>query len=458
LRSILHIRAGGRAPVRGSRLRWLSRHRDVALLAALWLLYVASFTPLALLGEDDQRPFTFLRALFGETKTKDAYQFGLAFFEAPFYGFAKLLSLAGLKEVGGYTLGPALITLGVALVVVTATVALVMRILSGLRLPAPALAAGAALFGSPLFFYGAIQPGKTHAVDALLFTVLVGLVFLYFREAARPGLLPIAMGAVLGVSVTVRYFTGASGAALVVAFLWYRRWRDGALFVATAAATAGVLAFVPYLTAGNSLGEAAGPKASGVSPAVHVLRWAPANPLRMLFSVQHGLYFWTPVTLLATVGFVRLLLRQRADRPFLAVAGLMGLAVPAAYVFSPYWSGAVGFSDRYLTSLYPLFAIGVASLVQWLRRFAVAAVCLAAAWSVWLGFYVAFPLGYDADTGTAFTSTADVASGKLRLGSVAHQIYCGWKLRHLAPVWSNAHCPRRQSSAVKNASAFGVGR
>ena len=47
-------------------------------------------------------------------------------------------------------------------------------------------------------------------------------------------------------------------------------------------------------------------------------------PAKMLFSLQRGLFLWTPLTLLASIGFALLLRSRRDRRPY-----LWGLAVSA---------------------------------------------------------------------------------------------------------------------------------
>jgi hypothetical protein len=433
-------------------LRWLAERPGVALLSLAWVLVVANFIPFHIRG-DGERPYTFLRALFGDTKTKDAYQFGLALFEAPFYAIGKLVAL-GASGTHAHTIEEGVVVVGLAALVLAAVLALV-PVLEGLGLPAPGLALGAGLFGTPLFYYGALHPGDTHATDAVLFVVLVVLIFAYFRRVRPSAWLPAAMGTTVGVAFTVRYFNGALGIGLALGLLFYRRWRDTLLMVGTACVSAGVLCLVAWAEAGNPLAGAAPlapsnipsapskPIGPGFWPVVAAafdkLAWKPENPIKMLFSTTHGLFLWTPITVLALIGFVRLLVRDRAHRPFLAVTGACGLAAVLSYAFSPYWTGAAGFSDRYFTILFPIVPIGIASLLQWRRGLAAAAACVATAWSLWLAADVSYGWGYRGDVSTAFDSTARAARGTLPISSLARRIYCASKLRHAFPEWKS--CP-----------------
>jgi hypothetical protein len=432
--------------------RWFAARPGVSLLSGVWVVVVANFIPFDIVG-DGERPFTFVRALFGETKTEDAYQFGLALFEVPFYGIAKLGSVTAASEAHTQSIEAGAVVLGLAALVL-AGLLLLVPVLEGLGLPAGSFALGAALFGTPLFYYSALHPGNTHSLDAALYALLVLLIFLYFREDRPSPMLAVAMGTVVGVAFTVRYFSAALGLGLAIGLLCYRRRLHAVLVLAAACVAAGLLCLVALWVAGNPFAGAvplapsapstpSGPSGPGLWPAVQAalgkLAWEPANLPKMLFSTTHGLFVWTPITVIALFGFVRLLVRDRRHRPFLVVAGATGLAVVLSYAFSPFWTGAGGFSERYYTILFPLVAIGVASTIEWRRRLMVTAGCIATAWSLWLAFGVSYGWGYRGDVSTAFDSPVQVAHGSLHVSSLAHRIYCASKLRHA--TWSWTSCP-----------------
>jgi hypothetical protein len=62
--------------VLGEPVRWFAARPGVAAFSALWLVLVANFVPFKIVG-DGERPFNFVRALFGDATTTDSYQFGL---------------------------------------------------------------------------------------------------------------------------------------------------------------------------------------------------------------------------------------------------------------------------------------------------------------------------------------------------------------------------------------------
>src|SRR5258706_14658804 len=94
-----------------------------------------------------------------------------------------------------------------------------------------------------------------------------------------------------------------------------------------------------------------------------VQNWAWRSPyfLSVLFSSEHGLFSWTPLLLLATVGLVLFRWREpRVGTPLLAAA-------LAFYIFIacyPDWAGISSFGNRFFVSLTPLFILGLSVFLE----------------------------------------------------------------------------------------------
>ena len=94
-----------------------------------------------------------------------------------------------------------------------------------------------------------------------------------------------------------------------------------------------------------------------------VQTWAWRSPyfLAVLFSSEHGLFSWTPLLLLATIGLVLFRWREpRVGTPLLAAA-------LAFYIFIacyPDWAGISSFGNRFFVSLTPLFILGLSVFLQ----------------------------------------------------------------------------------------------
>jgi hypothetical protein len=352
------------------------REWALVVTALLWLVFVVSFNRLAVITSDERVQYGFVQQLYGDASHALGYYFGLGLIEAPFYGLGKLLESLGVATMGGNPSRNAMIGLGLGCLSVLVW-PLLGPVLRGLRLRYPAAVISAAALGTPFFFYATFEPGKSHALDAVLFSAVVYLAFRYFGSERPSPWLPVAIGAVLGVSYTVRYFSGAEGVVLVLVLACYRRWADALRVAITSAAVCLALMAVP-LGLGISV--------FGGGFDTRVLSFAPLNPLRMLFTNHRGLFVWSPVTVLAAVGLALLFRGRPEHRRFLTAIVAMGVGIMASYSLVGFWDGTWSFSQRFFTPLLPLVAVGLGGLVDAVPRTAIAAAGICAAWSVYLGF------------------------------------------------------------------------
>jgi len=99
-------------------------------------------------------------------------------------------------------------------------------------------------------------------------------------------------------------------------------------------------------------------------PGISTWHWLSPSFFSVLFSSEHGLFSWTPVLLLATIGLILFRWRNpQVGTPLLAAA-------VAFYIFIacyPDWAGISSYGNRFFVSLTPLFILGLA---VFLDRFA----------------------------------------------------------------------------------------
>jgi hypothetical protein len=345
--------------------------------AVVWLVLVVNFSALYLAGGDSSVQYRFVQRLFGDAPDALGYYFGLGLAEAPFYALGKLLGSVGIPAVAGHPVEQAVIALGLGLLTLAAW-PLLDSVLRSLRVGHSGFAILAAAVGTPLFFYATFQPGKDHALDALLFTITIYLVLRYLQAGATESRLPFLIGGLVGLSCTVRYFNGAEAIALVLLLAYWRRWRDALTIAATATLVGLALFAVPW-----ALGV---PVFGGGYSAENVLSFAPLNPVRMLLSDHRGYLVWSPVAILAALGYVPLCRRRPEHRRFLVAVLAMTLAIVASYSLVAFWDGTWAFGQRFFTPLFPVVAIGLAGLLDAVPRPATAAAVAAVAWTLFLCF------------------------------------------------------------------------
>ena len=362
------------------------------------------------ISDDGVIYYDFMRRLVGEDVPAFAYQFGVVFWDLPFYVLSRIVRVANDDDFVEHA------HIGAISVAIASTAAIVAifyvswRLIRGLGLPGGPGAILLTVFGSPLFYYGIFQPGLKHAFDALLVSVLA---LLLLQATIRP---PTTRGA-------VAHRSGARAADL-------RPLREHR------APGRGALRLLPPPVAsprvrGRSLGNgrsdcdpgAPAPAGDPVrsSPgrggrARHGWRLPPPRPLpaatsggvdnvgsfdidllapaKMLFTVKRGLFVWTPLTFFGVVGYLLLLRREPRHRDFLVGLGLSALALLMVHiVWGGFWDGGFSFSQRFLTALFPVFVIGIAELLARTRMLITPLLLACIAWTAFLAVHHFY--GYD---------------------------------------------------------------
>jgi hypothetical protein len=339
---------------------------------------------------DGEWHYAFLQRLFGDREQAYAYQFGVAVWQVPFYAVASLVDLVG-PDMREQAVGVA------AAAALLLTLWLSWRLLDAAMLPTRLGVLLVVILGTPLWYYVLYAPSYSHAVDAAVFTA-AALALLRALQTGSVGWI-LGFGAALGALPVIRYANVAVLPGFVLPLLLHRRWRASAQTVVAAACSGAALAVTP-LVFGIAYGTPSTqetPDVANAAGATARVAFDPLVPLKMLFTLQRGIFLWTPLTALAVVGII-LLARSRPDlRGYLAGLVLAGIGLLFAYSFwANSWHGDSSFSQRFLTALLPLFLIGTAEVVR-RSRLALAVAVLAAAWSVFIGlnhFY-----GYEGASG-----------------------------------------------------------
>jgi hypothetical protein len=87
--------------------------------------------------------------------------------------------------------------------------------------------------------------------------------------------------------------------------------------------------------------------------------------LAVLFSTDRGLFIWSPVILFAVLGLIPLYRQQRRLAIFLAFNFCAQVVVVSAWSV---YNGALSFGARLLLQSTPVYFIGLAAFIDWLRR------------------------------------------------------------------------------------------
>lgn len=245
------------------------------------------------------------------------------------------------------------------------------------------VAALATVLGGPVVFYVFVNPSMAHAVS---FGLASALVLVWSRQwISGTGPKAIILPALLaGLLVTIRLQNSIFG-LLLVALLTRELWRSGWLRSSVSASVGLAMCAIPIGALVLHAAKFGSPQTKFAIQQNGVVMFGnyplhPKSPyfFDVLFSCRHGAFFWAPVLALGLIGLIWAARRESWAPVLLTVLALhayliggMGIANPniESVSFDPtnwhdHWKGAPSFGMRYLTECAPIFALGLASLLD----------------------------------------------------------------------------------------------
>ena len=369
---VLALRADGRG--------WIDRWRLVLVLAGLWFLpsvysriggdgnqyYILLRSPVLDLDLDFDDDFAGLGAapvmsVQGESTSRMPIGAALTWLP-PFLAvhlFALVTSALGApwRADGFGPLYQATIT--------TSTYVYVLAALIGLEAflrrrhgPAIALLSTLGIFlATPLLYYATANPSMSHGVQAAAAIAFV-LSWLGAREGEdrKRWLLTGLLG---GVVCVIRPQDAVLLALPVLDLL--RRGRRALPVVPAFLAGPAALGLLQLAVWLKLYGLAFADVISGQS---YVGQTA-SYPIDLMFSARHGLFTWTPLYLVAVLGWALWARRDAWTAALVATVFVLAVAVNGAMQD---WWGSESFGQRRMLGLTPLFALGLGEAIAFLRR------------------------------------------------------------------------------------------
>ena len=290
---------------------------------------------------------------------------GCAILWTPFYAVGHVMARASGDAADGFSKPyVAAVAYGSA---VYGFAAIVLSMVSARRLGLDALVPALAIWvGTPLLFYMYIAPPFSHACSA--FGVAL---FIYVWLRVRNDWSPTGLAA-LGASAALMAMVREQDAFFVIGPALDWSWGNIQFPIANSqlptnsqfpttkvkgligAAVAFALVFAPQAIAYMVLNGHIGPHAS----VGRKMTWTAPHALQVLFSPEHGFFFWTPLAAIALIG---LLIRR--ERVFLL---LLLMAAFQVYVGGSVesWTVAGAFGQRRFIALTAILIVGLSVLWQ----------------------------------------------------------------------------------------------
>jgi hypothetical protein len=300
---------------------------------------------------------------------------------APFYAVGHVVALVTGAPRDGFS-HPyiAAIAYGSACYAFLATLlgALIARRVFGRGLAA-SLAVAA---GTPLLFYGYIAPGYGHAASAFAVSLFVW-VWLRVRERwSISGAVALGLSAGFIGFVREQDVFLAIGPAIDFLATWLGRGRGAGAGMRSspiAVGAAGTAAFAAGIAPLFLAYKALNGHYFTTETAARKMTWTAPHVWSVLFDLEHGLFAWTPLALLAIAGLVIVVIRGRVwdathdsrdrDAPRIALIALIMMAAQAYSSGSvESWTVAGSFGQRRFVAITPMIVLGLAALLVHVRH------------------------------------------------------------------------------------------
>jgi hypothetical protein len=223
----------------------------------------------------------------------------------------------------------------------------------------------AVLFGTNLYHYATYDSSYSHPYS---FFLLATFMLLTAKWHEAPGArTSILLGIVTGLIVLVRH-TNILFTCFFVLFgvgagqpLWERAtelWRQRRQLMRIVAAAVLVIApqlFIYYQATGSPVVSSYG--ALGFN-------WTTPQVAEVLFGVRKGLFFWSPLLLLAVAGMLQLARSAKPPAAFVLPAALF--LIVHTYLVASWWDWQFGgsYGHRGFVDTLPLFALGLAAVFE----------------------------------------------------------------------------------------------
>jgi hypothetical protein len=218
--------------------------------------------------------------------------------------------------------------------------------------PAAAVVSAVALFlGTPLLYYSTIEPYMSHVPGTLL-TALVIYILVTHREQTASWFF---MGFLLGVALLVRWQLALYAVPIGLLALVKGQWRKLLLFVLGFLILGWHLPFMWHRMFGSPWVVPAAIQGGQAFLSGPIYVW------EVLLSPQRGLLLWSPLVLLALVGLALLFREHRELSVTLFLMFLLQVLMNASLYD---WGGGWAFGMRRMTELYPVWVVGLATLLH----------------------------------------------------------------------------------------------
>jgi hypothetical protein len=226
-------------------------------------------------------------------------------------------------------------------------------------------------------WYVFLEPAYSHSYEFFGISLLLFGLAGYFQLFEKKYL--FAVGIALGILFLIRPPYALVAVLVGLVFLWRRNLGDLVRIVGSALPFLGIWLVYNFVSYGSFL-------TTGYSQ-IRGENFVPQfNLVQILFSLERGWFVYSPLLLVGAIGLI-LWWKRSAMLAFIFTGSV--LSVVLTYSFWGAWWGGYGFGQRFLLGVVPIMIVGLAEVLNYLRRsafrnLAVTVLALLVLWSLTL--------------------------------------------------------------------------
>jgi len=366
---------------------FLRRNKEEIIVSFIFLFFAFGFNVYRVQGDGVQY-YAFLeymlRPLLGagchpEGLSNPGFQqAGCAFLNAPFYYVAYLIESIFQRSwnFNGITLRTIAVNIASNFYVCTALI-IAVKILKLLRFKHIVLPIISIVFSTAVFTASAITPSWNHASDIFITTLLLFLFLRCVKTDEKPYLL---LGLFSVVAILVRYVNCVLILPIAIYFIMIKDYKGLKKFLIGLLVSGWIIPCCFLIYNGSPLSPFSGDSVERIASAMPMF---PVFVLKYLIHPLHGLFIWSPATILSLTGL--LIVSQEQRKLSLVFLGMFFLFL-FFYGYMHFWYAGWSFSNRYLVNLFPVFVIGLASCLDRFQKSALLLTLIFTAYSIFLFF------------------------------------------------------------------------
>ncbi|MDD5617537.1 MAG: hypothetical protein PHG69_00445 [Candidatus Omnitrophica bacterium] len=349
----------------------IKRNKEEIILAIIFIFFALGFN-IYRVQSDGLFYYSFLEHISGIPNPEfqsfwnnntGFHQSGCAYFNALFYIPAYLIEkLLPIKpNFNGITLRQISINLASNFYLLC-SILLTVKILKRLNLKNIILPVVSILFSTSAFTVAVITPSFHHTVDIFVNTLFIYLLLKYGDEGNAKSF--FWLGLLYVIAILVRYSNFILIIAAIIYFAALKKYKNIKYILLGTISIIWIIPLLFFIYNGSIFHPFVRSKGTiailkGCTPLI------PIHSLKYLIHPLHGIFIWSPPTILSAIG---LLIFTKTKEKISYLLVLIWVLLLFLYGYVSFWHAGWSFSNRYLVNLFTIYVIGLSFFLEKNKR------------------------------------------------------------------------------------------